>query len=54
MKLICPECKNDVDLTSYVDIEDGVVVECDSCGMTLEIKDCESDPIKVEIVEEGK
>jgi len=54
MRLVCPECKNDVDLSSYVDMENGIVVECDSCGMTLEVTNCESDPIAAQIVEEGK
>ena len=54
MRLTCPECKNEVDLSVYVDIENGSVVECNHCGITLEVLNAEVDPIKAEIVEEGK
>lgn len=52
-KLICPECKNDVDLSRYPNLAAGMVVECNHCGMTLAIKELGSD-IKSEIVDEGK
>lgn len=53
MRLVCLECKNEVDLSNYPDLDTGHVVECDTCGITLMIKDLDDD-IKVEIVDEGK
>lgn len=52
--LTCPECKNDVDLSSYGEITLGQIVECDSCGITLEITDVASDKFGAEIADEGK
>lgn len=54
MKLICPECKNDVDLSSYQDLQKDQIVECGMCGMTLLVTDIAGDEVSVEIVEEGK
>jgi len=54
MLLICPECKNNVDLSSYPDLSVGTIVECDMCGITLEVKSLEGEEVKVEIVDEGK
>lgn len=53
MKLICPECKNEADLSSYPNLAVGHVVECNHCGITLEITAL-GDEIKAEIVDEGK
>ncbi len=53
MKLVCLECKNDVDLTNYPDLEVGHVIECDTCGITMLVNEID-DEIKVEIVDEGK
>ncbi len=54
-KLICPECKNEVDLSRYPNIAVGMVIECNHCGMTLSVKDIPaSGEIKTEIVDEGK
>ena len=54
-KLICPECKNDVDLSKYPNLAIGMVVECNHCGMTLAVKEIAADgAIKTEIVDEGK
>jgi len=52
-KLICPECKNEVDLSRYPNLAVGMVVECNHCGMTLAIKEIGPE-IKSEIVDEGK
>lgn len=52
-KLICPECKNEVDIKKYPNLAVGMVVECNHCGMTLEVKELGHD-IKTEIVDEGK
>lgn len=53
MNLICPECKNEVDLTSYDNIDVGHIIECNHCGITLEVQSTENG-IKVEIADEGK
>jgi len=52
--LICPECKNNVDLEAYPNIATGQIVECDSCGITLEITDDSNEELLAEIVDEGK
>ena len=54
MKLTCPECKNKVDLTLYPDLALDQVVECESCGITLQITNIDSEEIGVDIVDEGK
>lgn len=51
--LICPECKNAVDLSRYPTVGVGMVVECNHCGMTLLVKEA-GENIKTEIVDEGK
>ncbi len=52
--LICPECKNNVDLSRYPNIAKGMVVECNHCGMTLLVKEIKENTIETEIVDEGK
>ena len=52
--LTCPECKNDVDLTIYGEIAEGQIIECDSCGITLEVTDISGDELQAEIADEGK
>ena len=54
MLLICPECKNEVDLSSYNDLKVEQVVECQMCGMTLLVTKIEGENVEVEIVDEGK
>lgn len=52
---ICPECKNNIDLSRYPNLVTGMVIECNHCGMTLFIKEIDSaGSIKTEIVDEGK
>jgi hypothetical protein len=54
-KLVCPECKNDVDLSKYPNLAVGMVVECNHCGMTLSVKEIsDSGEVKADIVDEGK
>lgn len=54
-KLICPECKNEVDLTQYDSLKVGDVIECNHCGITLQVTAIAGDgEVSVEIVEEGK
>lgn len=53
MRLICPECKNEVDLTNYSDINAGSVVECNHCGITLEISEV-GENVVAQVMDEGK
>lgn len=54
MKCICPECKNDINLSNYPDVSVGQVIECDTCGITLEVINTSDDLLETEIVDEGK
>ena len=54
MKLICPECKNEVNLSNYPNISEDDVIECDMCGITLLVTKLVDDEIEIEIVDEGK
>lgn len=54
MNLICPECKNAVDLGSYGDLQKDQVIECSTCGITLMVTDMSGEDIQVDIVDEGK
>lgn len=54
MKCVCPECKNDIDLTRYPKLEVENVIECDTCGITLGVTDVDGEDVKTEIVDEGK
>ncbi len=54
MILTCLECKNPVDLTSYPDLDIGHVIECEMCGITLEVISIDGDKVKAEVVDEGK
>lgn len=54
MNLICPECKNAVDLSSYEEITVGQILECQMCGISLVVENIAGDEIMAEIVDEGK
>lgn len=54
MTLVCPECKNTVDLSSYSDLKVESVVECNMCGITLMITEMNGDDVSAEIIDEGK
>jgi len=54
MKLICPECKNEVNLSSYSNLEVGNVIECDICGISLMIGSINGEEVQADIVDEGK
>jgi DNA-directed RNA polymerase subunit RPC12/RpoP len=54
LRCVCPECKNDVSLARYPNIQPGMVIECDHCGMTLLVKEIANNQIQTEIVDEGK
>lgn len=51
---ICPECKNTIDLSRYPNVVVGMIIECNHCGMTLNVKEIVDGNIKTEIVDEGK
>jgi len=51
---ICPECKNDID-PAQESLKTGDVVECEMCGITLEVGAVADDGgFEVSIVEEEK
>lgn len=54
MHLICPECKNDVDVSSYQNLAKNQVIECPMCGISLLVTDVVDQTVSVEIVDEGK
>jgi DNA-directed RNA polymerase subunit RPC12/RpoP len=55
MLCVCPECKNNLDLSRYPQLTVGMVIECNHCGMTLLVKDIASDgAVRTDIVDEGK
>lgn len=54
-KSVCPECKNDIDLSRYPNLAKGMVIECNHCGMTLLVNNIADDgEVATEIVDEGK
>lgn len=53
MKTItCPECKNSLNLEDSV--ATGDVVECEFCGVELEMTNVEGDTLEFEMIEEEK
>ncbi len=54
MKLVCPECKNDVDLAAYTNLKRNDVVECNMCGITLMVEECGDSGCVAQVVDEGK
>lgn len=54
MKLVCPECKNDVDLSAHPDLAKDQVIECQICGINLLVVSISDGVVGVEIVDEGK
>lgn len=55
MKLICPECKNDVNLALYPNVAPEHVIECDVCGITLMVELVGVNGLVVaNVVDEGK
>lgn len=53
-KLLCPECKNEVDLTKYPNLAVDSVVECNVCGITLLVTEMSGEQVTAEVVDEGK
>lgn len=54
MHLVCPECKNDVDLSSYQNVVKDQVIECGVCGITLLVTDVQEKNVIAEVMDEGK
>ena len=54
MTIVCPECKNEIDLSGYTSLEIGSVIECNMCGITLQVIEKEGNNVEVEIIDEGK
>jgi len=54
MHLVCPECKNDVNLKPYPNLAKEHVIECDICGITLMVGDIVGKEVSAEVVDEGK
>lgn len=48
MSVVCPECDNPLDIDTD-DVEEGEVVQCDECGMDLEV--VSSDPLELAAVD---
>lgn len=53
-KCICPECKNDIDVSKHPSLAVGYVIECPTCGIVLEVRKMEGGVVTTEIVDEGK
>ncbi len=51
---VCPECKNQIDFKKFDQIKEGIIVECNTCGMTLLIKSIKGNVAELDIVDEGK
>jgi Zn ribbon nucleic-acid-binding protein len=54
MRLVCPECKNDVNLSIYPQLSVEQVIECDVCGISLLVTSISNENVMAEIVDEGK
>ncbi len=55
MTLICPECKNSVDLSALPQpLVKDQVVECNHCGISLLILDVVDSGVTAEVADEGK
>ena len=52
MKLICPECKNEVDFFAYPNLAVGNVIECNVCGITLLVNKMDANEIVCEVADE--
>lgn len=54
MRLTCPECKNDVDLSSYQDLAKEQMIECNVCGISLLVTGVDGNEVSAEVADEGK
>jgi len=54
MHLICPECKNEVNLSSHPNLEKDQVIECNVCGISLLVTEIQDGEVSAEVTDEGK
>ena len=54
MNLICPECKNKIDLSIYPNLAKDQIIECGICGISLLVSSIEGENVNAEVVDEGK
>lgn len=54
MKIICPECKNELNLENHPNLKENDVIECEFCGITLKVVNLDTDEVETEIMDEGK
>ncbi|MCD6442143.1 hypothetical protein J7L24_01195 [bacterium] len=54
LNLICPECKNKINVPDTSEIKEGSIIECDTCGITLEVSGIDGDNVNLEVIDEGK
>lgn len=54
MKLVCPECKNEINFPNASELSVGSVLECNTCGITLEVEGINGQKAKLEVIDEGK
>lgn len=48
MAVVCPECDNPIDVDAD-EVEEGETVQCDECGVDLEIVSV--DPVEVAVID---
>jgi len=55
MKAVCPECKNEIEIKNPQEVSTGTIIECDTCGITLEVSNVDDNgEMSFEIIDEGK
>ncbi len=54
MNLVCPECKNNIELSGSTALSVGSVLECNTCGITLEVGKIDNEKVSLEVIDEGK
>lgn len=53
-KIVCPECKNEVELEDGREYVVGDIIECPFCGSELEVVSVADGKVEVVVVEEEK
>jgi len=54
MNLVCPECKNPIELPDSTNLSVGSILECNTCGITLEVEKIDDEKVILEVIDEGK
>jgi len=54
MNLVCPECKNSIELPASTNLSVGSVLDCNTCGITLEVEKIDDEKVILEVIDEGK